>query len=73
MEERLKDELHDVVTYAKMSREATCERDRRILKDIAEEEYTHAKHLADMMRWHGEYKEPTVDWEIATEALHSLW
>ena len=73
MEERLKDELHDVVHYCKMAREATCEHDRRIFSDIARDEYSHAGFIADIMRRHGNYTEPTVDWEIATEALHTLW
>jgi rubrerythrin len=72
MEDRLKEELHDVVHYCKMSREAECEHDRRIFKDIAKDEYSHAKHIAEMMKEHGTYVEPTMDWEIATEALHKL-
>lgn len=46
--------------------------DRRVLKDIARDEYSHAKHLAEMMKRHGTYTEPTADWETATEALHQL-
>ena len=72
MDERLRDELHDVVHYAKMCKEATCEHDRRVFKDIAKDEYSHAKHLAEMMKRHGTYTEPTADWETATEALHQL-
>lgn len=72
LDERLKDELHDVVHYAKMAREATCDLDRQLFKDIAKDEYSHAKHLADMMRRHGGYSEPTVDWEIATSALKTI-
>ena len=72
MDDMLKDELHDTVHYAKMSREATCDLDRQLYKDMAKDEYSHAKHIADMMRRHGEYQEPTVDWEIATEALRTL-
>lgn len=72
MEERLKEELHDVVEYCKLSREAECEHDRRVLKDIARDEYSHAKHIAEMMKMHGGYEEPTLEWEIATEALHML-
>ena len=72
MDERLKDELHDVVHYARLCREATCDLDRQVLKDIAHDEYNHASHLADMMRRHGHYVEPTEDWNYATEALRSL-
>ena len=55
MEERLKDELHDVVHYCKMAREASCEHDRRIFSDIAHDEYSHAKHIAEIMRRHGRH------------------
>lgn len=72
LEERLKDELHDVVHYSRLCRESVNELDRQILKDIAHDEYSHASHLADMMRRHGDYKEPTEEWKYATEAIKSL-
>lgn len=73
LDERLKDELQDVVHYCKLAREASSEHDRRILSDIAKDEYSHAKHIANILREHKEYKEPTEEWEMATKALHTLW
>lgn len=72
MEHRLLEELHDVVEYCKMSKESPCEMDKKIFKDIARDEYSHAKHIAEMMKRHGEYVEPTTDWEIATHAIEHV-
>lgn len=66
------EELHDVVHYCKLAREATCNLDKQIFSDIAKDEYSHAKHIAEMMKRHGEYHEPTADWEIATHALKGV-
>lgn len=45
IEERINDEYNDVLTYMELSKSAENDGDKQILRDIAREEYIHAKHL----------------------------
>lgn len=45
IEDRINDEYNDVVTYINLSKLAENDGDKQILRDIAREEYIHAKHL----------------------------
>lgn len=68
LKDDLKEELHDAIKYANMSREAHGG-DRQILHDMAKEEYTHAKHLCQIMREHGMEHEHGALMEQAREAV----
>lgn len=72
MNDRLKDELNDVLTYAKMSEEASTDFDRKILSDIARDEYSHAKHIKEIMKEHNMPHEHMEEWEKAKTAIENL-
>lgn len=64
----LEEELSDTVKYANMSREAHGG-ESQVLRDMAREEYTHAKHLFWILKEHGVGHEHHELWEQAKAAL----
>lgn len=72
MDERLKDELRDVVTYVELSEKAETEFDRRILSDIARDEYSHAKHIKEIMKEHDIPVGYVEEWDKAKQAINKL-
>lgn len=56
MQAHFDDEIADAMKYKGLA-EKTEGGDRQILHDMAKEEYTHAKHICQMMKEHGVGKE----------------
>lgn len=52
----LKDEYEDVISYAELSKRATGG-DAHILRDMAREEFVHAKHLKNILQSAGRLQE----------------
>lgn len=58
--ETLKEELHDVFKYIDMSKAVDNDGYSQIFRDIAHEEYFHAKHIKDIILDHGD-SIPNID------------
>lgn len=50
IKKHLSNEYEDVMKYVELSKADTNEGEAQILRDIAREEYTHAKHLKTMLK-----------------------
>lgn len=72
METRLRDELNDVVNYTEMAKHADTEFDRRILSDIARDEFSHAKHIKEIMKEHGIHADVSEEWKKAEKSINEL-
>ena len=68
----LMNEFADVVTYATLAKDSEGV-ESQILRDIAREEFVHAKHLKNILKESGELMEgyQTVE-DNATKALESV-
>ncbi len=47
--ESLKDELNDVIKYAKMAKKTHYDNYAQIYRDMAREEHQHARHIKDIV------------------------
>ena len=56
LNDQLKDEYEGVITYAGLSKQATGG-DTHILRDMAREEFVHAKHLKNILQSSGRLQE----------------
>ena len=64
-------EYQDVVTYINLSKSAKGG-DAHILRDVAREEFIHAKHLKDMLQSAGKLQDFSGLEEQAIEALDGV-
>lgn len=68
--ERLKEELADVATYGDLYEHAECAYDARIFEDIANDEFTHACALQQMIGDTSDDPEIQEGWIKAKRLFH---
>ena len=66
--QNLEEELKDTIKYSEFAK-YTDGPERQMLRDIAKEEFGHAKHLCEIMRRHGIGHNLHELWERARAAL----
>ena len=68
----LHEELEDVIKYTELAKHAEGY-ERQVLRDMAREEYTHAKHICEIMKAHNLDTQTNGLMERATSAvLHGV-